>query len=186
MSIPRVIILVGLMGTGKSTVARELAQRFGAECLDTDKIVETRAGKSVRAIFDEDGEDVFRDHESQVLQQCLLSSGPVVVAGAGGVVVRKENREALKKASHDGTASVVWLHAPPDVLVQRTQKGAHRPLLDNDREGTLRKMAADRSSWYSEVADIVVDVSSRSPESVAALIVDALSVGDATSGGSNE
>ena len=185
MTIPRIIVLVGLMGTGKTTVARELAQRCGAECVDTDKIVETRAGKSVRDIFAQDGESAFRDHESQVLQQCLSSTTPVVVAGAGGVVVRPENREAMKKASKEGVASVVWLHAPVDVLLQRTQKGVHRPLLDNDREGTLRQMSSDRSPLYSEVADIVVDVSSRSPESVAALIIEALSVGDTSSGGSN-
>ena len=77
------------MGTGKSTVARTLATHFGLECLDTDKLVEARAGKPVRQIFADDGEDVFRDIESDVLAVCLRTPQGAVIAGAGGVVVRE-------------------------------------------------------------------------------------------------
>ena len=167
------IVLVGLMGTGKSTVARLLADHYGIECLDTDKLVEQRAGRSVRSIFDVQGEDAFRNLESEVLDSCLRSPDGCVVAGAGGVVLRESNREALRRASSTG-AFVVWLSAPPAVLMTRTARGQHRPLLDDDREGTLNRMARERSALYAEVADITVDVSDRSAESVAQLIVDAV------------
>ena len=168
------IVLVGLMGTGKSTVARTLATHFGLECLDTDKLVEARAGKPVRRMFAEDGEEAFRDLESDVLSACLRSPQGAVIAGAGGVVLRDENREMLNTARRDVGAIVVWLHAQPEVLSVRTAKGSHRPLLDDDREGTLVRMSQERTPLYSEVADIVVDVSDRSQESVCALLIDAI------------
>ena len=168
------IVLVGLMGTGKSTVARTLATHYGIECLDTDKLVEARAGKPVRQMFTEDGEDAFRDLESDVLSSCLRSPQGAVIAGAGGVVLRAENREMLNAARRDSGAIVVWLHAQPEVLSVRTAKGSHRPLLDDDREGTLVRMSQERTPLYSEVADIVVDVSDRSQESVCALLIDAI------------
>jgi len=168
------IVLVGLMGTGKSTVARTLATHFGLECLDTDKLVEARAGKPVRQIFADDGEDVFRDIESDVLAVCLRTPQGAVIAGAGGVVIREENRELLNTARRESGAIVVWLHAQPEVLSVRTVKGSHRPLLDDDREGTLVRMSQERAPLYSAVADIVVDVSDRSQESVCALLIDAI------------
>lgn len=186
MTTPRIIVLIGLMGTGKTTIARGLAQHFGAECLDTDKIVESRAGKSVRSIFADDGEDAFRALESDVLAQCLRSPGPVVIAGAGGVVLRDENRTLINEARHNDGVVVVWLHARPEVLVARTMKGGHRPLLDEDREGTLRNMAEMRGPLYSEVADVVVDVSDRSSESVTSLIIDSIDVAEGDGSGSNE
>ena len=167
------IVLVGLMGTGKTTVARLLAGHYGIDCLDTDKLVEQRAGRSVREIFDTEGESAFRDLESDVLGTCLRSPTGCVVAGAGGVVLRDANREALKAASAQG-AFVVWLSARPEVLVSRTARGGHRPLLDEDREGTLARMARERTALYAEVADITVDVSERSAESVARLVIAAV------------
>ena len=186
MTTPRIIVLIGLMGTGKTTIARGLAEHFGAQCLDTDKIVESRAGKSVRTIFSDDGEEAFRSLESDVLAQCLRSPGPVVIAGAGGVVLREENRALINSARHTNDAVVVWLHARPEVLVARTMKGGHRPLLDDDRVGTLRNMAEMRSPLYSEVADVVVDVSDRSSESVISLIIHSIDTAEGDGSGSNE
>jgi shikimate kinase len=183
VSIPRIILLVGLMGTGKTTIARGLARHFSVDVLDTDKLVEQRASKSVREIFSRDGEDAFRDIETEVLEECLRTPGHAVVAGAGGVVLREKNRDVINAGRASGTVAVVWLHARPEVLVGRTKKGGHRPLLDNDHEGTLRKMADERAPMYSSVADVVVDVSERSPESVITLIVDALSVAESESAG---
>lgn len=186
MTTPPIIVLVGLMGTGKSTVARSLADHFTCDCLDTDKLVEQSTGTTVREIFDKQGEDVFRSIESDVLAQCLRSPGPAVVAGAGGVVVRQENREMLKDARRRGHAIVVWLHARPEVLAERTKKGGHRPLLDSDRLGTLERLAFERGPLYGDVADIVVDVSERSSDSVTSLIIEAITVAAEERGGSNE
>jgi shikimate kinase len=183
VSIPRIILLVGLMGTGKTTIARGLARHFSADVLDTDKLVEQRAGRSVRDIFSRDGEEAFRDIESDVLDECLRTPGSAVVAGAGGVVLRDKNRDAINAGRASGDVSVVWLHARPEVLVGRTKKGGHRPLLDNDHAGTLRRMSEERAPMYSSVADVVVDVSERSPESVIALIVEALTVAETETAG---
>lgn len=173
-----VIVLIGLMGTGKSTVAWDLAQRFAVPCLDTDKLVEQRTGQSVREVFSVHGEEFFRDVESEVLQECLHSPDGAVVAGAGGIVIRHANRELLAERSAAGDCVVVWLTAAPEVLAQRTAKGTHRPLLDEDRLGVLRKMAVDREALYREVADIVIDVSERPAESVVSLIMSAIDMAD--------
>ncbi|MSO14980.1 MAG: shikimate kinase [Ilumatobacteraceae bacterium] len=168
------IVLVGLMGTGKTTVARLLAEHRGVELLDTDKLIEARDSRSIREIFAQSGEAVFRELESDVLRECLSRPGSPIIAGAGGVVVREQNRAMLDLARNAGTAVVVWLHARPEVLAERTAKGVHRPLLDNDRMGTLTQMSEDRSPLYASVADIVIDVSDRSVESVVDLLVSAL------------
>lgn len=168
------IVLVGLMGTGKTTVARLLAEHRHAELLDTDKLIENREGRTVREIFAESGESAFRELETEVLRECLSRPGSPVIAGAGGVVVREQNRKMLDEARNSGEAVVVWLHARPEVLAERTAKGVHRPLLDNDRMGTLTQMSEDRGPLYASVADIVIDVSDRSVESVVDLLIDAL------------
>ena len=168
------IVLVGLMGTGKTTVARLLAEHRHVELLDTDKLIEAREGRSIREIFSESGEDTFRELESAILRECLHRPGAPVIAGAGGVVVREQNRAMLDEVRNAGTAVIVWLHARPEVLAERTAKGVHRPLLDNDRMGTLTQMSEDRGPLYASVADIVIDVSDRSIESVVELLIDAL------------
>ena len=168
------IVLVGLMGTGKTTVARLLAEHRRVELLDTDKLIEAREGRSIREIFSESGEDTFRELESEILRECLHRPGSPVIAGAGGVVVREQNRAMLDEVRNAGTAVIVWLHARPEVLAERTAKGVHRPLLDNDRMGTLTQMSEDRGPLYASVADIVIDVSDRSIESVVELLIDAL------------
>ena len=162
------------MGTGKTTTARLLAEKLHCDILDTDKMIESRSGKSVRDIFADSGEDAFRDLESEMLSECLDRPTRTVIAGAGGVVLRQENRQLLDSARDQGRAVVVWLHANPQVLAQRTAKGVHRPLLDDDRAGTLVRMADERGPLYASVADVVIDVSDRSVESVVELLIDAL------------
>ena len=162
------------MGTGKSTVAWELAQHFRIPCLDTDKLVEQRVGRTVREIFDESGEPFFREVESEVLRECLHSPGGAVIAAAGGVVLSESNRRLLDKARTQRMITVVWLHALPEVLAARTAKGSHRPALDTDRLQVLQQMYTQREPMYKEVSDVVIDVSERSIESVTSLIIDAL------------
>lgn len=171
---PRTVVLVGLMGTGKSTIAKMLASRLGVECLDTDRLIEMRAGSSVREIFRDQGEAAFRSMESEVLSECLGRGHGRVIAAAGGVVTQQANREMLRGASALGAATVVWLHARPEVLLARTRKGSHRPLLDEDPEGTLVRLATERAPLYREVADVVVDVSDRDVDSVVDLLLDAI------------
>ncbi|MBI4884071.1 MAG: shikimate kinase [Actinobacteria bacterium] len=161
------LVLVGMMGVGKSTVARVLAQRLGREILDTDAIIETRTGRSVREIFSTDGEPQFRSIESEVFRDALAAPEPAIIVAGGGVVLSASNRVASRAA----VARVVWLCAEPTTLVERVQSGQHRPLLDDDPAGTLNRMCAEREPLYREVADAIVRVDHRSVHEVAEAVL---------------
>ena len=165
MSGPRIIVLVGLMGSGKSAVARRLATE-GIVLFDTDRLVERNAGYTVREVFARDGEDAFRQMESDVLAECLATQENAVVAAAGGAVVRASNRDALNTARAAGRAWVVWLRTDPAELARRVARGGHRPLLDDDPEGTLVRLDAEREPHYRAVADAVVDTTGLSLDEV--------------------
>jgi shikimate kinase len=152
------LVLVGLMGSGKSTVARIVAERLERRVIDSDAVIESATGRTVRQIFIDDGEDAFRALETAALLDALASPVPAVIAAAGGVVLRDENRTALKNSN----AKVVWLCATPAVLIERVTSGAHRPLLDGDPAGTLQRMHETRDPLYREVADVIVLVDQRS------------------------
>jgi shikimate kinase len=154
----RHLVLVGLMGSGKTTVGRVLAQRLRREFYDSDAMIEAREGRTVRQIFADEGEDAFRTVETQVLVEALAAKDKAVIAAAGGVVLRAENRAALRAAG----ARVVWLRADPALLVDRVKSGSHRPLLDDDPAQALQTMAELRTNLYREVADAIVTVDNRS------------------------
>mgnify|MGYP000963490188 CR=1 FL=1 len=153
----RHLVLVGLMGTGKSTVGRAVAERLGRSFVDTDIEIERRSGRSVRELFGDEGEAGFRDRETEVLLDLLGGDEPLVIACGGGIVLRDVNRTALRGCR----ARIVWLAADPSVLVERVRGAGHRPALDDDPEGTLRRMAEDRESLYREVAHAIVRTDGR-------------------------
>jgi shikimate kinase len=156
------VVLVGLMGVGKSTVARSLGQRLGRPVVDSDAVIESQTGRTVRQIFEAEGEEAFRTLETAALVDALASDVPLVIAAAGGVVLRAENREALRASG----AKVVWLSADVDTLIVRVRGGQHRPALDGDPAGTLRRMHETREPLYREVADVIVSVDGRSVSDV--------------------
>jgi shikimate kinase len=156
------LVLIGMMGTGKTTVGTIIAERLQRPLLDSDEEIEARTGRTVREIFERDGEAAFRALETGVLEEALRSPAPAVIAAAGGVVLSPRNREALQHA----TARVVWLCADPANLVQRVMSSGHRPLLDEDPAGTLQRMWDEREALYREVADVIVSVDDRSVEEV--------------------
>jgi shikimate kinase len=156
------LVLIGMMGSGKSTVGRIVAARLGRPLRDSDDDIELSTGRTVREIFETDGEDVFRTLESQVLADALSSPTPLVIAAAGGVVLREENRVRLR--DH---ACTVWLRAEPQVLAERVEPGDHRPLLADDPAGVLRKLSEERRHLYEEAADHVVDIDGLDPDAVA-------------------
>jgi shikimate kinase len=153
----RHIVLVGMMGAGKSTVGRALAEQLGRRLYDSDEMVEASTGRTVREIWQADGEAAYRVLETDALRTALADEQPAVIAAAGGVVLSPENRALLR----DGDVFVVWLLAGVDVLLERVRHGMHRPLLDADPEATLRAMHHDREALYEEVADAIVSVDNR-------------------------
>jgi shikimate kinase len=161
------IVLVGMMGAGKSSVGRVLARKLHRPLLDSDELIEERTGRTVREIWSSDGDAAFRAIETETLLAMLADTEPAVVAAAGGVVLAEANRSAL--AASD--AHVVWLLANVELLVTRVKNGVHRPLLDDDPEGMLRQMYTDRESLYTEVADAVVSVDHRSINEVAQAVL---------------
>ena len=161
------IVLVGMMGAGKSSVGRILARRLGRVLFDSDEMIERRTGRTVREIWHDDGEAAFRELESEVLVEALAIDDPAIIAAAGGVVLNPANRNALRESR----AHVVWLLADVDLLLERVRNGMHRPLLDDDPEGTLRRMYDERSGLYQEVADAIVSVDNRTATDVAGAVL---------------
>ncbi len=161
------IVLVGMMGAGKSSVGRVLARKLHRPLLDSDELIEERAGRTVREIWSSDGEATFRAIETETLLAMLAGTEPAVIAAAGGVVLAEANRSALAQSD----AHVVWLLANVELLVTRVKNGVHRPLLDDDPEGMLRQMYTDREPLYTEVADAVVSVDHRSINEVAQAVL---------------
>lgn len=155
------IVLVGMMGAGKTTIGRRLARELGRPFFDSDQQIQSRTGRTVREIFEVDGEDAFRIIESDVLTEALGATAPSVVAAAGGTVLREVNRTRMRDAG-----TVVWLRADPSVLAERVRSGGHRPLLAADPAQALRDLDAARRELYEEVADHVVDTDGRPPEEI--------------------
>jgi shikimate kinase len=146
----RSIVLVGLMGAGKSTVGRRLAGRLGLMFKDADIEIEAAAGLTIPDIFAIYGEPSFRDGEERVIAR-LLRTGPLVLATGGGAYLREATRS---RVSESGIS--VWLKADLDVLMRRVRKRGNRPLLQTeDPEATMRALMAARHPVYAE-ADVIV------------------------------
>ena len=165
------LFLIGFRGTGKTTVAKRLAQRWNCDWVDSDAEVERRAGKTIAQIFAEQGEDAFRDLESLVVAELAQRNHQVVALG-GGAVLREENRRAIA-----GRGLVVWLQADPQTLFDRIQAdpatAGQRPNLTaggglREIEEVLRR----REPIYRETADFAIDTSKSSPDQIADQIAD--------------
>ena len=158
-----------MMGAGKSTVGRALAERLGYDYLDSDEQVEQRTGSGVAEIFRTRGEAAFRAEEKQALVEALASEVPVVVSVAGGAVLDPENRRRLREAG-----TVVWLRAQVGTLAERVGSGVGRPLFDDDPGAALARLYDQRRPLYQELADVVVDVDQLTPEQAVDEIAKAL------------
>lgn len=164
------IALIGFMGSGKSTVGKVLSKRLGYSYTDTDKLIERRTRKTIPEIFEDDGEDKFRQIESAILDEALAQSEAVVSCG-GGIVKLERNRTMLKEK-----AIVVYLKTDPKEVFLRVGRSGHtRPLLNaNDPEAEINRLLKEREPLYKEVADKVVDTTGKSLEEVVDLILEAL------------
>lgn len=147
----RSIVLVGPMGSGKSTVGRALARRLRISHLDTDSMVVESSGCAIPEIFERDGEERFRELETAALNAALVSRS--IVSTGGGIVVNEANRTRLQAKD----TFVVWLDGSIDALVERVGSGRGRPMLGGDVRASLRQKITERSPGYLEVADVRVD-----------------------------
>ncbi|MGZ4730387.1 MAG: shikimate kinase [Acidimicrobiales bacterium] len=166
------VVLVGMMGSGKTTVGRLLAERLGRPFFDSDEMVEARTGHTVAELFEASGESGFRAEEAAALADGLADPTPSVIAAAGGTVLDPTNRRLIRQAGADD-GLVVWLHTDVAVLAERVVSGTHRPLLADDPRADLERLAAQREPLYAEVADLRLE-SDDTPDALVARLVDAV------------
>jgi len=155
------VVLVGMMGAGKSSVGERLAERLGRPFLDVDAWIEDEEGVSISTIFQTRGEAAFRDLEASILPSFLANQFASVLSLGGGAVTHPGTRELL------GRTCVVWLRARDDTLAKRVSNGPERPLLaGKDVITELGRLSAERAPLYTEVADVIVDVDDLSLDEV--------------------
>ncbi|GAB6929698.1 shikimate kinase [Paenibacillus sp. JCM 10914] len=158
------IILIGMMGTGKSTVGRLVADELGFELIDLDAEIERMESRTIADMFESDGEAYFRDAETATLHSVLLREG-VVIATGGGAVLRHENCSAMKESGF-----VVALAADAECIIERVRGDVNRPLLAGDLEERVKRIMAERKDKYV-FADVTVDTVGRSADEVATHIL---------------
>ncbi len=147
----RAVVLVGMMGSGKSSVGRRLAARLGLPFVDADTEIETAAGMTIPEIFAQRGEAEFRDGERRVISRILATRAPLVLATGGGAFMNAETRRRIGELGLS-----LWLKAEVDVLMRRVRKRSNRPLLQTpDPEATMRRMLTEREPVYA-LADLTV------------------------------
>ena len=146
----RSVVLVGMMGAGKSTIGRRLSARLGLPFLDADAEIETAHDMPIPDIFEKYGEPYFRDGEARVIAR-LLNNGPAVIATGGGAVMRDETRERIREK-----AVSIWLKVDTDVIMRRVKRRSDRPLLQTaDPEATVERLVKEREPLYSQ-ADVTI------------------------------
>lgn len=162
---PLLISLIGLPGSGKSTVARQLARRLHLAFVDSDHVIEQRIGCPIREFFEREGEERFRDLEAEVLDSLTQAEG--VLSTGGGAVLRQGNREHLRQRGQ-----VIYLKSTPEELMRRLRHDTQRPLLQvQDPLQRLRDLYAQRDPLYRETAHFVIDTGRPSVSTLVNMIV---------------
>jgi shikimate kinase len=158
----RHLVLVGLMGVGKTTVGEECARRLARSFVDLDELIMVKAAMPIEDIWNQSGEDRFREMEREVVVEVCEAPNPIVIACGGGTVVDPDSRRRLRAAG-----IVVWLRAPTEVLAARVGNDESRPLLAGDPSGALARLSALREEAYTAAADAAVDTEGRDIDAVA-------------------
>lgn len=162
------IILIGYMGSGKTTLGKKLSFRERIAFLDTDKMIEQKKGKAVSEIFDDEGENAFRQMETECLKEIMDYADRYIISVGGGLPLKEENRKLLKELG-----TVLYLRARPDTIYGRLKNDTSRPLLrGDDPEGKIKAMLETRGPVYEEAADVILDVDEKGYESIIGEIID--------------
>lgn len=170
------VVLVGLMGSGKSTVGALLAEELGRPLIDVDVVIEAQTGMTVRELWERGGEAAYRPLERDVVVHALSTDGPDVLAMPGGGVEEDLVRAALTAAD----TFTVWLRADPATLAERVGRSDHRALLGDHPLAVLEQQVAERSRTFASLADLVLDLEDRSPDDLAGTIAAAADAAGAT------
>ncbi|GHC46597.1 shikimate kinase [Roseibacillus persicicus] len=153
------LVLVGFMGTGKSTIGRQLSKALGYPLIDTDARIIAQQKRPIADIFAKEGEEFFRDLETQVLHSLTEDKcHKRIIATGGGIILREENRKLLRELGF-----VVWLVAQPETILERTSRNKERPLLDiEDPAERIRTMLEARNPLYDETSHLILETTSLS------------------------
>lgn len=163
------MLLLGLMASGKSTLAQAISASSGWPAIDNDVLLERSTGSTAAQLLATHGEQHLRAAESDVLTLILSMPGPFVAGVAAGTVLDPRDRERMRSDGH-----VVWLRTPVSTLVRRVSRSGHRPFVSSDPRTVLRAMAAEREPLFAEVAHQVLDMDSLTPASAARQVLDAV------------
>jgi len=167
------IVLIGFMGSGKTTVGIRLSYRLRKSIEDTDKLIERRQKRTIREIFEQDGEDSFRELETELLREAVLKMKNQIVSVGGGTPIKEENRALLKQLG-----TVVYFRVKPETVCERLKNDTTRPLLQcaNPLE-RITKLLEQREEAYEACADIILDVDELNMQQVVEKVLDKLKAG---------
>ena len=165
------ILLVGFMGSGKSVIGKQLSKMLNRNFIDTDEEIEKKEKRTIKDIFNTNGEDYFRIEETKYLQSLLeLDKNNTIISTGGGIVLKEQNRELLKKIGR-----VIFLHADVEHIINNVKNNDTRPLLQtDDYKKTISEMLDSREDKYLSTADIIIQTSGKDVNSIAEEIISLL------------
>lgn len=152
------IYLTGFMGSGKTTVGKLIADKWGIPVIDTDQFIEKQRNKSIREIFEVEGESQFRKYEEQYLK--LLPTENSIITTGGGIILNKENRKWMKDHG-----IVIYLHCEPMEILKRLEQDTTRPLLDGDKQTNIKSIFIERIELYKD-AHHIIDTTNKIPNNI--------------------
>ncbi|OEH92880.1 shikimate kinase [Bacillus solimangrovi] len=158
------VYLTGFMGSGKTTIGKELGKYLGVPVIDTDEWIEKEKDKSIRDIFNEEGEESFRKYERECLKE--MPEKNAIITTGGGMIIQSVNRQYMQ--TH---GQVIYLHCDLDEIFRRLEKDTSRPLLDGTKRENIRKLMNERKQWYEE-SHIKIDTTQRSINDIVKEIAD--------------
>lgn len=161
------IYIIGFMGAGKTTIGKELGSYLELPVFDTDEEIVKREKQSINQLFEQNGENYFREQETNTLRQ-LLHEKAIITTG-GGIITRKENRQLLKE-----NGMVFFLYATPEEIMKRLEEDESRPLLKGDKKQLIMKLYEERMGLYKETANVVIDTTGKEIEEIVKEMVNRL------------